>query len=236
MHQQEYIYPGTLLSKVDAGDGYVNIGNAYYKEGGSGSGSGSGSKQIWFLLGGNCCRPNDFSHIVSDDSLCVVIYPGYGGTTGTPEPHSIRKTLHKCVRKIKKLGYDEKNMNFLCYSMGCAIGIDYLHLTKMSINKLVLVAPFFSLEDVVYDKYLVPISIIKLLLNHSWDNSRLVDTKFKKLTIAHGFYDKLIGPRHVEKLTDVLEASPEVVDKYLVITTTDDHYTIFFKINIFMNV
>lgn len=235
VQQQKYIYPGTLLPKVNAGEGFVDIGNAYYKKGTSASGGQNNDKQIWFLLGGNCCKSDDFSHVVSDHSLCIVIYPGYGGTTGTPEPHSIRKVLHTCIKHIKKLGYQESNINFLCYSMGCAIGIDYLHFSKMSINKLVLISPFYSLEDVVYDKYKVPINIITLLLDHSWDNSRLVNTKFNKLTIVHGINDKLIGPRHVEKLVDVLETNHDLINKYVVITTTDNHTTVFSKINIFMD-
>jgi predicted esterase len=101
----------------------------------------------------------------------------------------------------------------MCYSIGCAVGINYLAKTEQIINKLVLLAPFWSLDEIVHSKYPFPFLVIKKLLNHNWENEKLkyIDNNID-VTIIHGTFDKLINIDHSKRLSKVITRISEYVN------------------------
>jgi len=225
--QEQLIYPGINRPTLLLNEPFENIHGSYYKQGTSGI--------LWVIFGGNHSLPADFIHLVEQDSVnhsfLIITYPGYNETPLKPTPESINLLVDKCIQKIMK----NYKINFLCYSIGCAAGINYLHHNyrhgnrlKLPINKLILLAPFWSLDEIVHSKYPFPKSMIKQLLNHNWENEKLksIDPDIKVI-IIHGKNDELIHFSHSERLAKLRHCQ--------FILTNDTHGSVTSKMSSIIN-
>lgn len=211
--QEQLIYPGIKRQIQILNEPFLNINNSYYKKGNTGI--------LWVLFGGNDSLPIDFVDIteLSKHSFLIITYPGYNNTPLKPSPDNISNLTNQCLVKVQTL-YNYNIINFMAYSIGCAAAIYYLSQNrKIQINKLVLLAPFWSLDEIVHSKYPFPTFIIKKLLNHNWENEKLKDIDPKiDVSIFHGKNDKLINFNHSERLSKL--------KKCKIIFTDDDHTSI----------
>jgi hypothetical protein len=132
--QESLIYPGLKREKIHLKEPFDQIDNSYYKKGSTG--------KLWILLGGNNSLPGDFEDYVIDkqDSFLLVTYPGYNGAELRPDPETMNKVIENCMKKLDK----NYKINFLCYSIGCAVAINYLSSVgkKTNTDKVILLAPF----------------------------------------------------------------------------------------------
>jgi predicted esterase len=228
--QKKMIYPGMSRQGQILKEPFKQIYDSYYKKGSTG--------KIWLFFGGNGAIPADYiDHmdlIDPDHSFLIVTYPGYNGVKKDLNPKTTNETIDNCIKEIIQKGYKYSDINFMCYSLGCAIAINWLSENKIPINNLVLLAPFWSLDEIVYSKYPFPPLIIKLLMDHNWENEKLKHIhKDINITILHGKQDKLIHYNHSERLSELRKTK-------LILTEDDDHQSIRNKIpdlfnNIFKN-
>lgn len=215
-HKQEnLIYPGMKRPIHILQEPFENIHHSFYKKGTTG--------KIWIYFGGNNNNPIDyhdiFKNISIEHSILLITYPGYNGFKQDMNPHNTNLTIKKCINSILNKGYNIKDINFICYSIGCAIAINYLATHNININNLVLLAPFWSLDEIVHSKYPYPISIIKFLMNHNWENYKLKDIHPNiNTTIIHGKNDELIHYSHSDRLSKLRNIE--------LIYTNDDHRSI----------
>jgi predicted esterase len=222
-YQETLIYPGMSRPGQKLKKPFEAIGNSYYKKGSTG--------KLWVFFGGNAAIPIDYMDhiklIEPDDSLLIITYPGYNGDKTKLSPETTNEIIDHCIKEIKLKGYKNTYINFICYSIGCAIAINWLHKNKTQINNLVLLAPFWSLDEVIYSKYPFPSVLIKSLINHNWENKKITDiNKNINITIFHGKQDKLIHYSHSVRLAKLAK----LTESKLIITEHDDHNTIRNKI------
>jgi predicted alpha/beta hydrolase family esterase len=193
--QEHLIYPGIKREKIHLSEPFEDIYGSYYKKG--------STDILWVFFGGNGSIPADFVDIIEqfDHSFLTITYPGYNNTPLKPSPETINNLVDKCLDKVLRKN-KKYTVNFACYSIGCAAGINYLSTKKKVINKMLLFAPFWSLDEIVYSKYPFPKFIIKKLMNHNWENDKLKDIHPSiDVTILHGKNDELIHFSHSERLS-----------------------------------
>jgi predicted alpha/beta hydrolase family esterase len=224
--QENLIYPGIKRPGIILKEPFEEIHDSFYKKGSNG--------KIWVFFGGNNSLPGDYINIINNMSIdghsfLIITYPGYNNTQLKPNPKTTYEKIDNCLNAIKKKGYKDENINFICYSIGCAVAINYLSKKKILIKNLVLFAPFWSLDEIVHSKYPFPIFVIKNLLNHNWENEKLKDIHHKiDVTIVHGKKDKLINYNHSERLSKIRKSK-------LILTEEDDHTSISNRISEYIN-
>jgi predicted alpha/beta hydrolase family esterase len=223
--QESLIYPGMKRPGEILKEPFEQIHDSFYKKGSTG--------KIWIFFGGNGSLPIDYINgiklIKEDHSFLIITYPGYNGTKTKLTPGTTNALISKCIEELNNRGYQPKDINFMCYSIGCAIAINYLSDHPLLINKLILLAPFWSLDEIVHSKYPFPIFLIKKLINHNWENERLKNVHSKiDITIIHGKQDKLIDYSHSQRLSEVTKCK-------LILTEYDDHQSIYNKIPEYIN-
>jgi len=218
--QEKLIYPGIENPQILLKEPFEQINDSFYKRGSTG--------KLWLFFGGNKSKSTDFVDINSKHSFLIITYPGYNGTMSNPNPETTYDTIEKCIKKVCSKGYENKNINFMCYSIGCAIALNYLSKSKLPINKLILCAPFWSLDEIVHSKYPFPKFLIKQLMNHNWENDKIKDIHHEiNVTILHGKNDKLIHYSHSERLAKLRKSK--------LILTEHDHTSIRTRIPEYLN-
>jgi hypothetical protein len=191
VNQQKLIYPG-MSREIDVShpilkEPFEMINTSYYKKGKTG--------KLWLILGGNRSLPSDFTDYIgeSTNSILMITYPGYNKTELKPNLETINLTIDNCIKKLNIKGYNNNDINFICHSIGCAAAINYLANKKIEIGKLVLLAPFSNISQVIYDKYMIPKFLINKLIDHMWDNQKIIDVhKSIEIVIIHGKHDKYL--------------------------------------------
>jgi hypothetical protein len=241
LFQDSFIFVGMYRdSKYLFKKPFEKIEGSYYKQG--------SSDELFVVCGGNDSLPQDYvkTALGSEHSFLLICYPNYyknigGIPSGTlnlnlessgiqqileefepPNPYNTYSEIHRCLRK-KAYKYKNK-ITFLCYSIGCAIGLNYLSNSYFSkyTNKIILLAPFYSLEEVANYKYtFLPSMFITPLLKYTWNNYEHI-TKIPndiKIIIIHGKNDNFITYDHGERLSKLRENIEFIV-------TEDDHNSV----------
>lgn len=194
---QDYIiYAGINRYCISLKDKYESIGpGCYYKKGTTGT--------LWIVLGGNESLPEQYTDIIDeyDHSFVTVSYPGYGENRTKyghcPRSDTVVSLLDTILKEVVD---DYKDIRFICHSMGCGIGLYYLSHKKLhfDVNKVILLAPFWSLIAVISESYysaFISDFLVKYIVRSEWnnyENIQLVDPK-TEIHIYHGRYDSLIS-------------------------------------------
>jgi predicted alpha/beta hydrolase family esterase len=225
--QESLIYPGKFRNSKIPDKPFVHLANgSWYLE-------RKNSKKIWIVLGGNNSMPHDFKKeaLASEYSFLLVHYPGFGRKTGNTRPKTTFRLINECLKEcFKRIKY--KEINFVCHSIGCGIGLHYIaHAKKFILKKVgrvVLLAPFWKLEEVIANKktYILPEKMITMLIDHTWNNYehiKLVPRNIEVI-IVHGSKDSLIDYKQGKRLSNVRKGTRFIM-------TNDDHDTITNKIH-----
>jgi len=224
--QLDLLYPGRYRECTELGEPWQKISNSYYKKG--------TTKDLWVVLGGNNSVPTDYVKftIGSDHNFILIGYPGYclegGKGPSHPDPTNTAKEIKTSLDKFKdtNTNTNTNTINFVCYSIGTGVGLNFLsNHPEYQVKKVVLIAPFWSIEDIVWDKCFIPNSIINYFLVHSWDNHaniiKLPD--IIDLTLVHGKNDILITSEHSERLFELIKHRKNAK---LILTEDDDHLSV----------
>lgn len=215
---QEYLmYPGRYREQSVISESFRQIDKSYYKKG--------ISNKLWVICGGNYSIPQDYVKFTEglDHSWLLVNYPGYPGNENEhPNPETMSKNIRKCLEKLKEY----KHINFLGYSIGTAVTLNYLEKygPDHPVETVILLAPFYSIDEIIYSKFLVPRIVTQNLLNHNWNNYEAI-TKLPvdiNLTIAHGKNDEVVNYEQSIQLHELIK---DKIHTKLILTE-DDHMSV----------
>ena len=164
-----------------------------------------GPKRVWAMFPGNASLALDWIHFAaqapdSHDGFLLIEYPGYGDSEGSASPASIDEAAEKAFDELAaKLAIDRQlldgRMNVIGLSLGCGAALQFA--ARHPANKVILIAPFTSLQDSA--RRLVGFPLCRLLL-HNFDNrARLAELAARSpapaVTIFHGSDDITVPPR-----------------------------------------
>jgi uncharacterized protein len=162
--------------------------------------SGTLLSRIWIVFGGNAMTALDWIDILGQCQLeaggfLLVEYPGYGLCPGNPGADSILENAigaYQALMESKRWIIRNPRLGVLGWSMGAAAGLQFAE--EFSVQDLVLIAPFTTMEDMV--KRFTGIRVGMLLLDR-FDNVEALGRVYAqipppKVTIVHGEKDALI--------------------------------------------
>lgn len=128
-------------------------------------------------------------------SYIFVEYAGYSNESRTPS----KALLMKDVLNVNRFVIDKKfsKITIMGESLGTALAT--YQSTILTVDKLLLISPFFSIEDLVKKDFKIyPISLI---LTENYNNARWVKkSKAKNIEIIHGREDEIIPIEQSRKL------------------------------------
>lgn len=213
-NQEVLIYPGILRHEKHLKEPFKRLKNgSYYKDG--------NTKILWIVLGGNNSMPHSFEILnKSKHSILLIKYPKFAKYYDEQiNSHTLNNRIND---SLKEINYKDLEINFICHSIGCAVGLNYLRFHKyIKPKKLILLAPFWKIEEVIYDCYKIPQFLLDILLEHKWNNHENLShlNHIDDITILHGENDPLISWKQGERLS-------KLRDNIKFIKTNDDHSSI----------
>lgn len=168
-----------------------------------------GKERAILYFGGNgesvASSASDFANTFPSHTVYLVNYRGYGGSSGKPEEKGLYSDAQYVFDHIS-LRYQD--VAVIGRSLGS--GIATFVASKREIEKLVLITPFDSIQNVAQQKcWFYPMSI---LLQDKFDSlSRVKQIKARTLVII-AEYDEVIGSKHTNSLVKALPASQIIVE------------------------
>ncbi len=156
-----------------------------------------GNENAIIYFGGNAeiveHDADKFSNIFAKHTVYLVNYRGYGGSTGKPSEHGIYSDAIHIYDKIKS---KYKTISVIGRSLGS--GVATLLASKREIDKLVLITPFDSIQNVAQKK--LPFYPISVLLRDRYDSIGRVELIKAKTLIITAQKDQVIDKEHSENL------------------------------------
>lgn len=135
-----------------------------------------------------------FSALLPDKSLYFVNYRGYGGNTGTPS----ESALFSDALAIYDLIRDKhRNISVIGRSLGSGVAV-YLAANR-KVDKLVLVTPYDSIENVAKKRF--PIFPVSLILQDKFDSALRVPNINAKTIAIEAENDEIIPRANSDALT-----------------------------------
>ena len=128
-----------------------------------------------------------------DHSVYLVNYRGYGGSTGTPKEKALfSDALYIYDELIKK----HSSISIMGRSLGSGIA-SYLA-SKRSIDKLILITPYDSIQTLAQKRF--PIYPMALLLKDKYDSIKRINKIKAKVLIIMAQNDNVIPFKHSQNL------------------------------------
>lgn len=159
--------------------------------------------RLWLLFAGNASLALDWVYFLEDfpdhgAGFLLVDYPGYGKCRGRAAPESILESTEKALlilaERTGAAGSDlaGENVNLMGHSLGAAVAL--LYASRHRADKIVLVSPFTSLQDMAG---LVVGSPLNRTLLQNFDNrARLLEIVGRRsapeITLIHGVLDEIV--------------------------------------------
>ena len=142
----------------------------------------------------------DYAGIFPSHTVYLVNYRGYGGSSGKPEEKGLYSDAQYIFDEVKQKHH---NVSVIGRSLGS--GVATLVASKKDVDKLVLITPYDSIQNVGQQKYwMYPMSI---LLKDKFDSlSRVKQIKAQTLVVA-AENDEIIGMKHTNNLIKAFPAS-----------------------------
>jgi len=156
-----------------------------------------GMKKAIIYFGGNAelviQNAAVFSTAFPDHTIYLVNYRGYGGSTGKPEENAIYSDAVYIFDQIKP---EYTEISIIGRSLGS--GVATLLASKRDINKLVLITPFDSIQNVAQQHY--PIYPMSLMLKDKYDSLSRVKSISAETLIIYAENDEVINIRRTSRL------------------------------------
>ncbi len=178
-----------------------------------------GKENAVIYFGGNSeaveFNADDLSNILPEHSIYLVNYRGYGGSTGTPQESAFYADALMVYDHIVP---DHKSVSVIGRSLGS--GVATLLASKRAVDKLVLVTPFDSLEQVAKKHY--PIYPVSLLLKDKYDSAGRAALINSDTLLLIAENDKVVKPEHAYALAAAFTHKPANI----IVISEAEHNTI----------
>lgn len=128
-------------------------------------------------------------------SYIFVEYGGYSNDSQKPS----KELLTKDVANVSQFAADKKFSKIIVMGESLGTALATYHSSITSVDKLLLISPFFSIKDLVKNTFKIyPMSLI---LTENYDNALWIkNTKAKNIQIIHGTNDTTIPIEQARKL------------------------------------
>lgn len=147
----------------------------------------------------------DFRIIFPRHNVYLVNYRGYGGSTGSPSEAGLYKDALAVFDEIRSRYTD---ISVIGRSLGSGVAT-YLA-TERDIDRLILVTPFDSIENVA--KNAMPILPVSLLLKDKYDSAGRVADIDAPVLLVTAENDEVIHRRHSDALAEAFPESQVTVE------------------------
>ncbi len=162
---------------------------------------------VWLMMHGNAGqaagRDYVLPHLAENDALYVLEYPGYGKRPGHPSRRAFDQAAAQAYRILRERFATSR----LCV-IGESIGsgpASTLTGQPQPPDKLVLIVPFDSLEQVVARKF--PWLPVQTLLRDKWNNVEALKDYRGPVDIYAALEDEVIPVRHAQELARAIPTS-----------------------------
>lgn len=151
-------------------------------------------------------------------STLIVEYTGFSNDIKKPTKQLLLKDVQNINQFLETVKF--KKIIIVGESLGNALAIYHSTLTK--IDKLLLISPFYKMEDLARNNF--GIYPIKLILRENYDNGQLINkSKTDKIKIIHGTDDDIISLDQARKLFDEIK----IIDKEFIKIDKAGHNNIY---------
>jgi len=135
----------------------------------------------------------EFKQVFPDYTVYFVNYRGYGGSTGTPEEQSL---YSDALLLFDTVMARHESIAVIGRSLGTGVAT-YLA-SRRDVNKLVLVTPFDSIENVAASHY--PLYPVSIMLKDKYDSIGRVPAIKAPTLMLIAANDRIIDTSHAHKL------------------------------------
>jgi len=165
-----------------------------------------------------------FNKTLSDYTVYLVNYRGYGGSTGKPTEAALYADAQYIYDQVRE---KHKTISVIGRSLGSGVAT-YLAATK-DINKMILITPFDSIQAIAQKQY--PVFPITILLRDKYDSLSRVKNISTKTLVLLAEHDVIIPFEHSQRLIDEFPSSQikvEVIKKtgHNNISSRGEYYTL----------
>lgn len=129
----------------------------------------------------------------SSVGFLLIDYPGCGANEGMIRPKDLYESSLGAIKALNQhfKGVQCKKINVLGHSFGCAAALQFS--SKYKVEKIVLIAPFTTLYEIVYEKA----GLIAWLIPDKMDNGEYLKELYNRIprpevTIIHGNRDQIV--------------------------------------------
>ncbi len=156
-----------------------------------------------------------FADLFADQTVYLVNYRGYGGSTGSPSEAGLF-TDAEAVYDFAKLWHS--SIHVIGRSLGSGVAV---HLaTVRDVDKLVLVTPYDSIASIAANR--MPLFPVSLLIKDRYDSQRLAGALRNQTLALLAEYDEVIPRASSEKLIAAFQS--QLISKVIIRQAT--HNTI----------
>ncbi|MCK5831403.1 MAG: hypothetical protein KAH20_13995 [Methylococcales bacterium] len=138
-------------------------------------------------------------------TLYLVNYRGYGGSSGAPDEQGLYADALAIFDQVKT-----KHMTVSIIGRSLGTGVATYLAANRVIDKMVLVTPYDSIENVAKSKF--PILPISLLIKDKYNSVKRVQKIKARTLIIYAEYDTVIKYKNVRKLIDAFPSSIRKVE------------------------
>ena len=142
----------------------------------------------------------DYIKNFPEHTIYLVNYRGYGGSSGSPDEQALYSDALAIYDQIKS---KYQNVSVIGRSLGT--GIATYIASKRNIEKMILITPFDSIENIAGSQY--PMFPISFLLKDKFDSAGRVNEISAATLIVLAEHDKVIPLKNSMRLIDTFPAS-----------------------------
>ncbi len=142
----------------------------------------------------------DYIKDFPDHTIYLVNYRGYGGSSGSPDEQALYSDALYIYDQIKN---KHRNVSVIGRSLGT--GIATYIASKRSIEKMILITPFDSIENIAGSHY--PIFPVSLLLKDKFDSAGRVNEITAQTLIMLAEHDNVIPLKNSMRLINAFPVS-----------------------------
>ena len=163
-----------------------------------------GNEQAIIYFGGNAeavaVNAQEFAKLYPDRSIYLVNYRGYGGSTGSPSEAGI---YSDALTVFDQLSLQHSDIAIIGRSLGSGVAT-YIAVNR-NIDKLVLITPFDSVQNVAQRQFLIYPAF--LLLLDKYDSLHRAHQIKSETLILIAERDEVIDIKHTENLINAFPAA-----------------------------
>lgn len=138
-------------------------------------------------------------------SYAIVEYAGFSNDTRKSSKELIYQDVRNAIDFLSTTRHDE--LVVIGESIGTAPAS--YHASLANVDKLVLVAPFSTMQELAQEQY--PIYPAGLILRDKYDNAENLRDFQGKVMILHGDSDNIIRKRHSQKLYESIKTEKDYI-------------------------